>query len=166
MLTVNSEVCLFAHKLFHFTSLRVRAAKDSTGLTGALYRMTKQKLHIKITSDATRWTARKPSAVVEQQCASPLCFHGADVLHLIWATVTSWILSMLCQVADYTLSNFMGDIHSEQRSYWNTISWPEHILSFPLSWSVSDIPFNPRFFFPSPNAESLEIHNHNYLTPV
>lgn len=60
MSTANSEVCLFAHELVGFTSPHVCAVKESTGLTGASYPTTKQKLHFRaeITPDATRCTGR------------------------------------------------------------------------------------------------------------
>lgn len=33
--------------------------------------------------------------------------HGTDGLHLIQAIVTGWIVSMMCQIAGHTLSNFI-----------------------------------------------------------
>lgn len=50
-------------------------------------------------------------------CVCPLCV----CRRLSLALVTSWIVSMLCQVARHTLSNFMVK-NLKQHSHWNVIS--------------------------------------------
>lgn len=147
--------------------------KDSTDWIGSMYLKSQHKDPLMYCSslDWTLLTLKKLSAIVKMKsndvgvetstcnnCVQVFCVcHGAHVLHLIEAIVTSWTLSMLCQVAGYTLSNFMANKHFNQHSYWNIISRAEDVLSFPLSLINFRSFLFPFFLFSSQSPQTYKL---------